>query len=74
MPHVVARFRLDLDDVGAKQGELIRAEWPGDVAGKVENADAGKGFGHGYPGELENMRAPFATRSLRMTDFLYAIY
>src|SRR5205807_1974120 len=42
--HVVAGLRLDLDDVGAEQRQLIGAERPGEIAGEIEDADAGEGF------------------------------
>src|ERR1051326_1462154 len=46
MTHLIAGFRLDLDHLGAKQRELIGTERPGDIARKIEDADAGKGFFH----------------------------
>src|SRR5436190_894684 len=48
-PHVVAGLRLDLDHLGPKQGKLVRAERPGDIAGEIEDAGAGKGLVHVTP-------------------------
>jgi hypothetical protein len=45
-PHVVAGLRLDLDHLGPEQGKLVGAERPGDVAGEIEDSDAGKGLIH----------------------------
>ena len=48
MTHVVAGFGLDLDYIGAEQRELVGAERPRDIAGEIEDANAGEGFGHGF--------------------------
>jgi hypothetical protein len=42
--HLVGAPRLDFDYVGAAQSELVAAERPGQVAGEVENANAGEGL------------------------------
>ena len=42
-PELVTGHRvLDLYDVGAEVGELLRAERPGDDAREIEDADAGE--------------------------------
>jgi hypothetical protein len=33
--------RLDLDDVGAQVGQHLPGEWPGDVAGELNDSNAG---------------------------------
>ena len=43
---LVALVRLDLDDVGAEQRELVGAVGAGEVAGEVEDADAGERLAH----------------------------
>ena len=43
---LVAVARLDLDDVGAQERELVGAVRPGEVAGEVEDADAGERLAH----------------------------
>ena len=43
---VVAFVRLDLHDVGAQQRQLVGAVRPREVAGEVEDADAGERLAH----------------------------
>src|SRR6185437_180551 len=43
---LVALVGLDLDDVGAQEGQLVGAVGAGEVAGEVEDADAGERLGH----------------------------
>ena len=39
-------LRLDLDDVGAEQRQLVGAERPRQIPGEIKDADAGEGLGH----------------------------
>ena len=43
---VAAVGHLDLDDVGAEQGELVGAERPGENVGEVEDANPCQGSAH----------------------------
>ena len=43
---LVALARLDLDDVGAEERELVGAVRARQVAGEVEDADAGERLAH----------------------------
>ena len=47
-PVVVALGRLDLDDVGAGIGQQCGAEWPGEDAREIEDAQTGERRGEGH--------------------------
>ena len=44
---LVALARLDLDHVGAEERQLVGPVGPGEIAGEVEDADAGERLAHG---------------------------
>src|SRR6185295_15963492 len=61
---LVAVVRLDLDDVGAQEGELVGPVGAGEIAGEVQDADARERLAHA-PSRLAFATAFTTSNSLR---------
>src|SRR5258708_4573645 len=57
---------LDFTRYVAEQGKLVGAERPGDIAGEIENADTGKGFGHSTARQKNHGGTEAGKRDCRM--------